>query len=97
MWGQCGVNAEEQTVSLFSFYSRKKRKEFQYSLSPLEIGDIYQKFLFNLSEVENILSDFSLSSPKCSKAISGAGLEISDRYEQRFVVQIIATKEKQIW
>ena len=31
---------EEQTISLFSFYSRNKRKEFQYSLSLLEIVEI---------------------------------------------------------
>ena len=44
---------------LFSFYSRDKRKEFQYSLSPLEIGKVYLKFLLLFSKVENILSDFS--------------------------------------
>ena len=63
--------AEEQTISLFSFYSRNKRQELQYSLSPFEIGEMFLKFLFLLSmleqrkyiflfsEVENIVSDFS--------------------------------------
>ena len=54
---------EEQTISLFSFYSRNKRKEFQYSFPPLEfremvslplleIGESEFRFLFLLSKVE---------------------------------------------
>ena len=71
---------EEQTISLFSFYSRNKRKEFQYSLSPLEIGEMYLTFLFLFLKVENILSDFSFSSRNWGKGIqiSLSPLEIGE-------------------
>ena len=56
-------------ISLFSFYSQNERSEFQYSLSPLKIGEMYLKFLFLFSKVENILSDLSVSSRNWGKGM----------------------------
>ena len=77
--------------------SKWRSKLFHFSLSTLEIKERNFNILFLFLKVDNILSDLSFPSRKCPKAISGAGLEISECYEHCSVVLIIGTKGKQIW
>ena len=55
--------------STFSLSSRNKRNCFQISLSPLETGEREFNFLFLLSKLEKLFSNFSFSSRKWGKGI----------------------------
>ena len=59
---------------------RRRSKLFHFSLSTLDIGEMYSKFLFLFSKVENILSDFSFSSRNWEEGIqiSLSPLEIGE-------------------
>jgi hypothetical protein len=78
----------------FCFSSQNWRKEFQISLSLLEIGDLLKKFsfssrnlrkenpfLFLFSKVENLFSNFSFSSRNWGKEfqVSLSLLEIGEK------------------